>query len=661
MKAVIDTIERIKNAFIQALPVILFFLFLFYTTIVFFGVKYVIMVSFLTVLFKVKYQKKQTLGKLLHMVFIQFSLCFLSFLATRNIYYCILLNISVPFLLVFFQSSQFNQKGYFTSAMGFVFLQLRPVGWNGLFPLMCVMAYGLSVVAIALCIYSYVNTKKANYQMARKGLLLLSKQIDVLCEDTSEVKTSKELFMLQQSMQKLTYQSRGVSYLMNGEGKIYYMFALLFQRSIYFLTTMIKEQYQVNAKECRQLHGLSSFLKVSTNFSKNDNERILAKGKHLLDEVEGEETQVSLYITNFLRLFILILQDITSIKALQPHREWNLPNNGKIFPSIKRRLKFDTFEFRFAFRLSLVLVIGFAYTKISGMNHAYWLPLNSFLLLQPMYEDSAKRLKNRFVGTCIGCLFLYFILPYFPGTSGHFIFASIMVTCMYCVVPGTWPQALFSTCFALTLAAMAMKESIAIELRLTYVCCAIGVVLLVNKFFFPTSLPGLFHDNIRRMFHLQQSYLQMLYTSLEKPLDYGIICDALTKFHLLYDQISEYLQHSQEVLDIDHYKQLLFILWQMTSEMEQMLFLTNNQKIKLMNNKVLYDYIDVCDYVLYHIQKMLKIQSEKEALAPRGKALLMRIEHEPYLSDLMEKYAKNISDLYTMVLGYIRAAHNEKG
>ena len=37
-----------------------------------------------------------------------------------------LLNFTVPFALVFFQSDQFAPKGYFGYAMTFVFLELRP-------------------------------------------------------------------------------------------------------------------------------------------------------------------------------------------------------------------------------------------------------------------------------------------------------------------------------------------------------------------------------------------------------------------------------------------------------------------------------------------------------------------------------------------------------
>lgn len=73
---------------------------------------------------------------------------------------------------------------------------------------------------------------------------------------------------------------------------------------------------------------------------------------------------------------------------------------------------------RFSLRLSSVLTLGFLFSRLSGCNHAYWFVLNAFLLLQPMYEDSAFRLKNRFIGTVAGCTLLYFALPLFPGVQG---------------------------------------------------------------------------------------------------------------------------------------------------------------------------------------------------------------------------------------------------
>lgn len=654
MKALKNIVMNFKNALLQALPVILFFLFLFYTIIVFFGVQYVMLVSFITVLFKVNYQKKHTMRKLLFMVMLQFSLCFLSFLATRNIVLCVMLNICVPFLLVFFQTTQFQQKGYFTSAMGFVFLQLRPVGWNTLLPLMGAMAYALTITCIALLMYSYINKKHAKYQMARKGIHILAQQLDALTQGVYEENKGKELFTLQQNMQKVTYQSRGVSYLMDKEGKIYYMFALLFQRSMYFLNTHAHKRNDFTHTQIKNLQEVSKFLYKSENFALTDTTSFIEEGQQLLAKIKEQEDMPSLYIRNFMNLYLMILHDIRLSQDLKPHKDWKVPAHEKIIPSIKRRFRFESFEFRFAFRLSMVLVIGFVFTYCSGLNHAYWLPLNAFLLLQPMYEDSTTRLKNRFIGTCSSCLCIYFLLPYFSGTSGHFLFASLMVTCMYCVVPGTWPQALFSTSFALTLASMAMNETMAIELRFLYVCCAICLVLIVNRFFFPTSLQGLFHDNVRRMFHVQHAYLQMVYYSLKKPLDYGVISDALTKFHMLYDQISNYLKHPNESLDTEYFTHLLAIFWSMVSEMEQILFFINNDTFDESEIIILYDYINVCDYVLYHIQSMLRIQKESEELEINNRKLILQIENKPHLSVFLHEYAKNISSLYAMALIYVK-------
>ena len=49
---------------------------------------------------------------------------------------------------------------------------------------------------------------------------------------------------------------------------------------------------------------------------------------------------------------------------------------------------------------------------------------------------------------------------------------------------------------------------------------------------------------------MQHSYLRILQGSLHAPLDYGIIMDALTSFHMVYDQILEYLQGSSENIEL---------------------------------------------------------------------------------------------------------------
>ena len=147
---------------------------------------------------------------------------------------------------------------------------------------------------------------------------------------------------------------------------------------------------------------------------------------------------------------------------------------------------------------------------VSQANHGYWLVLNAFLLLRPMYEESATRIKTRFIGTLAGCLILQFLLPLFHGTGWHFVLATVMATGLYMETAGTWQQALFSTCFALTLTTLALPQMLAAELRILYVVAAMVLVLLVNRFVFPTHQKGQYRYNLYQLFHTHHVYLRLL-------------------------------------------------------------------------------------------------------------------------------------------------------
>lgn len=625
--------QTAKKKILDALPDILFFLFLFYAILVLFGVQYVIVVSFVTLLHKLRRQRKQSPRRLLTMFLVQMLLSILAFLACHSLIACIILNIIVPFLLVFLQSSQFNQKGYMASAMGFVFLQLRPVPYADFLTYLLVMAFSLGFAICCLLIASYGHRKQDDYVLARKGIDLLQKQMTAFLQQTRDTAQKKQLIEIQRALYKQAYQSRGFTYITTKEGKLRYLFALLFQRSSYFLETI--DHIQVCDEQQELLQAFVGFLAHAEHFTYTDNAHLIQEAQEVFTRCQNKQDEVSLFLHNFLQLFQQILQDLQENDKEKVHREWKLPKHRKFFTSLRSRLRLDSFEFRFASRLSLVLFSGFLFARLSNLNHSYWLVLNAFLLLQPMYEESAYRMKTRFIGTVLGCTIIYILLPHFPGLGAHFLFASIVVSLMYCATPGTWIQAVFSTCFAITLTSLAMQETIAIELRLAYVAAAIILVLVINRFFFPTSKTGLFHDNMKRMFHMQHSYLRILQASLYAPVDYGIIMDALTSFHMLYDQILDYLQSRKEPMD--PYRPILSALWHMTAEMEQMMFTMQHTPPTAEQEKQIQSFLHVCDALIQ--------QCEHGQGQQTTESLQFDCEGDRILKTLMERYYHHTVDL----------------
>lgn len=635
---------------LAALPVVVFFLSLFYTVLIFFDVRFVMIVSVTTVLFKTNYRKQLTLRKLASIILTQLALGFLAFFATLNLMLCILLNITVPFLLVFLQSSQFLPMAYFSGAMTFTMLQMRPVGWEGFPEQLAVQCCGLAFFVVGLLLYSKRHPSAVNYDQARKGIVLLAEATKRRLLDGEAAANIQDIFDIQQTLYKAAYQSRGVSYIVTGAGKMQYRFALLLQRAVFFLTGPGAEK-QLTSEERHMVEELVDFMRRAAAAPFDDN-AILSETAERLADTEGHCSDVYGFARNFLRLYLIILIQMPNMSEKKPQKDWKVEERQPLFKKILSQLHFDAFETRFALRLSVVMTIGFVCSMTLGYEHCYWFAMNAFLLLRPMVEDSNYRMKTRFLGTVAGCLIIHFLLPSGSGSLPHFVVATIMVVGLYSEVPGTWIHAVFVTCFAMSMATLMLPQPVAIELRIAYVAAAALLVLVVNRFFFPTSLTSQFNYNLELIFHMQHRYLRMVEKAIEDPVDYGEISDAQMQYHLVYDQLLDYLKAPKQPIDTTYYKQLLAIAWQMVSEAEQMLFLINHQRMTIIDERRLREYLKGNRYILDDLQEMLELPGEKTA----KKSIVMDyhrdMEGAPELSRVMEQYAKELSALYRLVVSH---------
>ena len=295
------------------------------------------------------------------------------------------------------------------------------------------------------------------------------------------------------------------------------------------------------------------------------------------------------------------------------------------------------------------LLIIFRQFEDSEEERQQWAPLESQKLSEKLkYEDSKYRMKTRFIGTAAGCVVISLLLPYFPGASGHFFLAAVMVICMYTATPGTRIHGAFVTCFALSMSTLAMKETLAIELRMVYVAAAVLLVLVVNKFFFPTSMGQQFRYNFQMIFHMQHMYLRILERSLTGRLDHGVICDAQIQYHMLHEQVLEYLGKIS-LKESEYYRQVLDITWKMMAEMEQILFMVNIDRRGVLQEGIMENYISYTDYVLNQIQQLLHIRQERHIKKIKEMHYQRWVDNDSELSYLMTRYAKNLSSLYRMV------------
>ena len=647
-----DSAENIRNKFLNALPVILYFLLMFYSVIFFFGMQYVMVVSLATLLFQVNYKKQHTVRSLLTLIAQQLFLLVLAYTATLHLASCLILNLIVPFWLIFSKASPFNQLGYFSSLMTFTFLQLMHVGWNGFITQLEAMSFCCAVFFAAVLINSRIlHPKTSSEGTEQKSMALLGCVLEKTLkgEDTKDERAS--LFELQRQLYREAYQNRGRTYVVTPKGKLKYMFALLMQRSVYFVSgqsRLLMPRDDVS-RELEFAYQIAGYMKEAgkTDFMEGSTEELQRRGRMLLRKAEKGSDDFYRSSADFFRMFLLILRQ-QSGKNIVDER-WEIPLKQRFKNRILYRMRPDTFEMRFALRMSVVLLVGMTFNMLSSEGHSYWFVMNAFLLLRPMYEDSRYRMKTRFIGTAAGCILITIILYFCNASVFHLLIAGIMVICMYTATPGTITHAAFVTCFALTMTTLAMGQTAAVFLRMAYVFASVLFVLVVNRFFFPTSLGSQFRYNLQMLFHMHHMYLRILEDALRNPPDYWRICDAQLQYHMVHGQIKQDLPKAAGAQE-DDYLRILAITWRMASEIQQMIIHIRHRKRDAESCRILERYISYTDYVLNLIQEMLHLKKEKKMKNINGVKYQRYIKDEPELSRLMNEYAHNLSGLYALVL-----------
>lgn len=101
----------------NGLPVIVVALTLFFTFLKFFGFSEVILVSFLTLLFRTRLNAELNIKKLFRIYGMLMVISIFTYIANLNLMTCVVINLIVPFLIVYLYTDRFKPKGYFVYVM----------------------------------------------------------------------------------------------------------------------------------------------------------------------------------------------------------------------------------------------------------------------------------------------------------------------------------------------------------------------------------------------------------------------------------------------------------------------------------------------------------------------------------------------------------------
>lgn len=581
-----------KRKWIPALPTISVSIFLFLSITSLFGLQESILVSFLTLLFQVRHMQDFRPREMFKTSILMYLICIAAFLATRNLFACIVLNFFIPFLIVVLLTNKFNPKAYFVYGMEFVFLQFVPLPFSAFLTQLVALTYGLVVVILSLYIYSRIIKRKRHYGTVRKGMLFLSTQLRHLIEQQPFIFDSNILTQMMYHMNQVIYSSRNYTYLATGYGKINYYFMLAFQRFHYFIQHFSKQDLLQAEDDIVYFHTLSSiFSDIEQTMNTQDNATLNKKLNEFMESYALSSKQATEAMNEVLSICIYALSSMTLVSMNRPEKDWKVPS-FRIKNLILSFFQLDQFQIRFALRLAVVLCISFTFCFASQLTHAYWYPMTAFLMLMPYAEESKMKINNRIIGTCMGLIVIFILTYFFKDIQSHIIIILIMTCFMYSTPITSWTMTMYTTCYGMALSTLMLDREEAIVLRFLYVLLAVITTLFANRFLLPNTAESEFKKSVNALFEIDRKLIAEIQKLQTQTPNIDVFRDLIVHANLMAQEIQTYMNQHMSEKEKNFYQQLLPIHSQLVAEMEQLYTYLNRRKDSLdLQNNILFEQL----------------------------------------------------------------------
>ena len=306
--------HRFLAAFRRAMPVIFFFITSYFLILLLFGLQYTIAASAITVFFSSRYRRGagSVLGYLI-LILHETLIITLATIGSWNIYLGTALNILVPFILVFTQSTQFNPRGYFAYALLYVFLSLMPPVTGTDFVIELVSLWMLTLyMALVIWIWNRVHHNSPGAGMSIPEILSKLSNLVLLLIQTDRKEELEEEFG--KLMRAHVVRRQSFSAMSTRDTELENMVSTLLQRFSYMIADYDWHS-ELDTASAMELRRLSSFLSETAKYIGTPSQRDqMEHAQELLDSMTIPEGRIRIFSRSIIHMVDFMLQSEAIIK-----------------------------------------------------------------------------------------------------------------------------------------------------------------------------------------------------------------------------------------------------------------------------------------------------------------------------------------------------------
>ncbi|MCD2502091.1 FUSC family protein [Clostridium sp. NSJ-145] len=497
--------------------------------------------------------KVKTFNKTIRIILIDLIIVTLAYISRLNIFIGIFINFISIFLIMYTITSPYDPTFYKPFIMLYVFTQYAWVPLNKMPARYLSVIFGVLIIVICNKIVNEINEKSLLGKSIYKALSLISEGLKDILEGNYTKKKELECTNIMRALAYKVYVSRYKDYLTTNLGQIQFKIFMDIEHLNLFLRK-IEEGYSHKDITKREIEELISLVEQIKKFSNGNinveqvvNETNRYVNKYIKEAKYGYEISV---------ILINLSKNINSLNAVdrreinKVYEKWQRSYLDKTRYTFKEYFRKDSIRFKFAMRMAITLTLSLFVGEILGFYKIIWAIITIMSVIQPYYEDTLKKTKDRVVGNTIAIIFTGVAINLIDN---KFVTIAILIASLYLLYAFKEYHkiSLFAAIASISVSSLSNNINELLLYRIAYVIVGVLIVIIANKYIFPYKL----QDGIRQLEEKVKRYNEMLLKEgklyLQDEGDIHIVRDIIIHLTLMNQKLYlRNIQYGDENVDI---------------------------------------------------------------------------------------------------------------
>ena len=428
----------------------------------------------------------KTFSKIVRITLIDLLIVLTAFISTLNIWIGIPINFIAIFLIMYTINSPYDPTYYKPFIMLYIFTQYATISINQLPSRILSVVFGVIIVVLGSYIKK-VNEKSVLGNSIRASFKLIKKQLINILNGYFDEKLLLDCSKLMRELAYRIYVTRHRNYLTTNLGTIQFKIYMYIEHLNLSLRNLC-EQYN-NMKESKEI--IESLLLAINKILDYSVGKITVN--ELVDSLKrnvDNNRKKSAYYEEISNIILGLAGNIYNITKLtdkdinRVYKEWERSDFDRTKTTFKEYFKLSSIRFKFAMRMSITLTIAVLIGQNLGFYKIIWAIITIMSIMQPYYEDTIKKAKERVIGNVIAIIFVG-ILIYLVDISWFTILILIISLYLLYAFKEYSRISLFAASASICIASLTENVNKLITYRIAYVFWGVAIVLIANKIIFP--------------------------------------------------------------------------------------------------------------------------------------------------------------------------------